>query len=66
MVLLGASGLIVLSLSSAMIEDVGECIGISKRLPKNVSEVSSLPLLFLSQTLMHSEIQTNQSNKINK
>jgi hypothetical protein len=49
-----------------MKKDVGEFVGISKRLPKNVSEVSSLLLLFLTQTLMHSEIQTNQNNKINK
>ena len=47
-------------------EHVGEFVGVSKKLPKNVSEVSNLPLLFLTQMLMYSEIQTNQSNKINK
>jgi hypothetical protein len=60
MVLLGASGLTALSLTSAMMKDVGELVGVSKKLPKNASEVSNLPLLFLTQTLMHSEIQTNQ------
>jgi hypothetical protein len=48
MVLLGASGGTTLSLSSAIIEDVGELVGVSNRLPKNASEVSNLPLLFLT------------------
>ena len=47
MVLLGASGGTA-PLSSAIIEDVGELVGVSNRLPKNASEVSSLPLLFLT------------------
>jgi hypothetical protein len=38
-----------------MMEDVGELVGISNKLPKSVSKVSNLPLLFLTQTLMHSK-----------
>ena len=57
MVLLGASSGTTPSLSSAIIEDVGELIGVSNRLPKNASEVSNLPLLFLTQTLMHYKIK---------
>ena len=53
MVILGASGGI--TLSSVMMEDVGELVGVSNRLPKSVLNVSNLPLLFLTQTLMHSK-----------
>jgi hypothetical protein len=53
MVILGASGGI--TLSSAMMQDVGELVGVSNRLPKSVSKISNLPLLFLTQTLMHSK-----------
>ena len=66
MVLLGASGGTTLSLFSAIIEDVGELVCVSNRLPKNTLEVSNLPLLFLTQTLMHGKTKTDQSNKINK
>ena len=66
MVLLGASGGTTLSLSSTIIKDVGELVGVSNRLPKNALEVSSLSLLFLTQTLMHSKTKTDQSNKIYK
>ena len=38
MVILGASGWATLFL--AMVEDVGELIGVSNKLPKNASEVS--------------------------
>jgi hypothetical protein len=55
MVLLGASGGTTPSLSLAIIEDVDELIGVSNRLPKNALEVSSLPLPFLTQMLMHSK-----------
>ena len=55
MVLLGASSGTTPSLSLAIIEDVDELIGVSNRLPKNALEVSSLPLLFLTQMLMHSK-----------
>ena len=48
MVLLGASSGTTLSLSSAIIEDVGELVGVSNRLPKNALEVSNFPLLFLT------------------
>ena len=53
MVILGALGWT--TLSSAMIENVDEFVGVSKRLPKSVLEVSNLPLLFLTQTLMHNK-----------
>ena len=57
MVLLGALGGTTLSLSSPIIKDVCELVGVSNRLPKNASKVSNLPLLFLTQTLMHSVTQ---------
>ena len=63
MVLLGASGGIAPSFSLTIIEDVGELIGVSNRLPKNASEVSSLPLLFLTQTLMHSKTKQIKATK---
>ena len=64
MVLLGALGWTTLSLTSAMMEDVGELVGVSKKLPKNASEVSNLPLLFLTQMLMHSKKnRLKQQNK---
>ena len=61
MVILGASGGI--TLSSAMMEDVGELVGVSNRLPKSVSKVSNLHLLFLTQTLMHSETKQVKATK---
>ena len=53
MVILGALGWT--TLSSTMIEDVDELVGVLKRLPKSVSKVSNMPLLFLTQTLMQSK-----------
>ena len=61
MVILGASGGI--TLSSAMMEDVGELVGVSNRLPKSVSKVSNLTLLFLTQTLMHSKTKQVKATK---
>ena len=58
MVILGASGGI--TLSSVMMEDVGELVGVSNRLPK---KVSNLPLLFLTQTLMHSKTKQVKATK---
>jgi hypothetical protein len=61
MVILSASGGI--TLSSAMMEDVGELVGVSNRLPKSVSKVFNLPLLFLTQTLMHSKTKQVKATK---
>ena len=63
MVLLGALGGTAFSLSSAMIEDVGEFEGVSNGLPKGVLEVSNLPLLFLTQMLMHSKKKQIKATK---
>ena len=63
MVLLGALGETAPSLSSAIIEDVSELVGVSNRLPKNALEVSSLSLLFLTQTLMHSKTKQIKATK---
>ena len=65
MVILGASCGTTPSLSSAIIEDVGELVGVSNRLPKNTSQVSNLPLLFLTQMLMHNK-KKNRSKQQNK
>jgi hypothetical protein len=46
-----------------MTEDVGELVGVLNKLPKNASEVSNLPLLFLTQTLMHSKTKQIKATK---
>ena len=61
MVILGALGGI--TLSSAMIEEMGELVGVSNIFPKSVSKVSNLPLLFLTQTLMHSKTKQVKATK---
>ena len=61
MVILGASGEI--TLSSAMMEDVGELVGVSNKLPKSISKVSNLSLLFLTEMLMHSKTKQIKATK---
>ena len=43
MVLLGASGGTTLSLSPAIIEDVGKFVGVSNRLPKSLQSTFAVP-----------------------
>ena len=63
MVLLGGLGGTTPFLSSAIMKDVGELVGVSNRLSKNASEVSNLPLLFLTQMLIVKQNRSKQQNK---
>jgi hypothetical protein len=46
-----------------MMEDMGELVGVSNKFPKSVSKVSNLPLLFLTQMLMHSKTKQIKATK---